>query len=159
VNVHAVAEVEADRLQDRNAEGTVNTSAAPSTGGIHQVVQIDASPIGQNTRSTPATYSWAFDQIAACSPSRRTLGAGAGRPGTSRSTPAEATIIVIDHDLDLLPPPTTSSTWARWRPGRRAFPRGGASGDVARDAGSVTGPWLAEHLVSGHSPRPVDRAP
>jgi excinuclease ABC subunit A len=31
--------------------------------GLRQVVQIDASPIGQNTRSTPATYSGAFDQI------------------------------------------------------------------------------------------------
>src|ERR1700730_15238449 len=32
-------------------------------GGIGQGVQIDASPIGQNARSTPATYSGAFDQI------------------------------------------------------------------------------------------------
>jgi excinuclease ABC subunit A len=32
-------------------------------GGIRQVVQVDASPIGQNARSTPATYSGAFDQI------------------------------------------------------------------------------------------------
>jgi excinuclease ABC subunit A len=32
-------------------------------GDISQVVQIDASPIGQNARSTPATYSGAFDQI------------------------------------------------------------------------------------------------
>jgi excinuclease ABC subunit A len=32
-------------------------------GGLSQVVQIDASPIGQNARSTPATYSGAFDQI------------------------------------------------------------------------------------------------
>ncbi len=32
-------------------------------GAIHQVVQIDASPIGQNARSTPATYSGAFDPI------------------------------------------------------------------------------------------------
>jgi excinuclease ABC subunit A len=32
-------------------------------GGIRQVVQIDASPIGQNARSTPATYSGAFDQV------------------------------------------------------------------------------------------------
>jgi excinuclease ABC subunit A len=32
-------------------------------GGIRQVAQIDASPIGQNARSTPATYSGAFDQI------------------------------------------------------------------------------------------------
>jgi excinuclease ABC subunit A len=32
-------------------------------GGIRQVVQVDASPIGQNARSTPATYSGAFDRI------------------------------------------------------------------------------------------------
>jgi excinuclease ABC subunit A len=32
-------------------------------GPIRQVVQIDASPIGLNARSTPATYSGAFDQI------------------------------------------------------------------------------------------------
>ena len=32
-------------------------------GGIRQVVQIDASPIGQNARSTPATYCGAFDPI------------------------------------------------------------------------------------------------
>ena len=31
-------------------------------GGIRQVVQVDASPIGQNARSTPAIYSGAFDQ-------------------------------------------------------------------------------------------------
>jgi excinuclease ABC subunit A len=31
--------------------------------GIRQIVEIDASPIGQNSRSTPATYSGAFDQI------------------------------------------------------------------------------------------------
>ena len=31
--------------------------------GIRQVVQIDASPVGQNSRSTPATYSGAFDHI------------------------------------------------------------------------------------------------
>ncbi len=30
---------------------------------IRQVVQVDASPIGQNARSTPATYCGAFDQI------------------------------------------------------------------------------------------------
>jgi excinuclease ABC subunit A len=32
-------------------------------GGVRQVVEVDASPIGQNTRSTPATYSGAFDEI------------------------------------------------------------------------------------------------
>jgi len=31
--------------------------------GIRQVVQVDASPIGQNARSTPATYCGAFDEI------------------------------------------------------------------------------------------------
>jgi excinuclease ABC subunit A len=31
--------------------------------GIRQVIQIDASPIGQNARSTPATYCGAFDHI------------------------------------------------------------------------------------------------
>ena len=31
--------------------------------GIRQVVQVDATPIGQNARSTPATYCGAFDQI------------------------------------------------------------------------------------------------
>ncbi len=39
-------------------------------GQIRQVVQIDASPIGQNTRSTPATYSGAFDHL----PARRAPG-------------------------------------------------------------------------------------
>jgi excinuclease ABC subunit A len=33
--------------------------------GIRQVVQVDASPIGQNARSTPATYCGALDQIRA----------------------------------------------------------------------------------------------
>jgi excinuclease ABC subunit A len=32
-------------------------------GGVRQVVQVDATPIGQNARSTPATYSGAFDEI------------------------------------------------------------------------------------------------
>jgi excinuclease ABC subunit A len=32
-------------------------------GDVRQVVQIDAAPIGQNARSTPATYCGAFDQI------------------------------------------------------------------------------------------------
>ena len=44
-------------------------------GGVRQVVQIDASPIGQNARSTPATYSGAFDHIrrlfAETAPARR----------------------------------------------------------------------------------------
>jgi excinuclease ABC subunit A len=34
-----------------------------SLPGIRQVAQIDASPIGQNARSTPATYCGAFDHI------------------------------------------------------------------------------------------------
>ncbi len=50
---------------------TAQLTGAPPPGhvrhldlaGLRQVVQIDASPIGQNARSTPATYSGAFDQI------------------------------------------------------------------------------------------------
>ena len=51
------------------ARARLNGSALPShvrgldLGGIGEVVQIDAAPIGQNARSTPATYSGAFDPI------------------------------------------------------------------------------------------------
>ena len=51
------------------ARARLNGAALPGhvraldLAGIRQVVQIDASPIGQNARSTPATYSGAFDQI------------------------------------------------------------------------------------------------
>jgi excinuclease ABC subunit A len=51
------------------ARARLNGSALPGhirrldLGGIRQVVQVDASPIGHNARSTPATYSGAFDQI------------------------------------------------------------------------------------------------
>src|SRR6266516_998690 len=60
---------------------------------------------------------------------------------------AGATIIVIDHDLDLL---AAADHLIDMGPG--GGPDGGhivAAGtpeDVARDPGSVTGPWLAEHL-------------
>lgn len=63
------------------ARALVSESALPAhvrrldLGGIRQVVQVDASPIGQNARSTPATYSGAFDQIrrefAESAPARR----------------------------------------------------------------------------------------
>jgi excinuclease UvrABC ATPase subunit len=51
------------------AKARLSGSAPPAhvrrleLGDIRQVVQIDASPIGQNARSTPATYCGAFDQI------------------------------------------------------------------------------------------------
>jgi len=51
------------------ARALLSASALPGhvrrldLGGIRQVVQVDASPIGQNARSAPATYSGAFDQI------------------------------------------------------------------------------------------------
>jgi excinuclease ABC subunit A len=60
---------------------------------------------------------------------------------------AGATIIVIDHDLDLL---AAADYLIDMGPG--GGPEGGrvlAAGtpaEVARDAGSVTGPWLAEYL-------------
>jgi excinuclease ABC subunit A len=58
-----------------------------------------------------------------------------------------ATIIVIDHDLDLL-----AAADHLIDMGPSGGPDGGhivAAGtpaDVARDPDSVTGPWLAEHL-------------
>jgi len=51
------------------ARAALSESALPGhvrrldLAGIRQVVQVDASPIGQNSRSTPATYSGAFDQV------------------------------------------------------------------------------------------------
>ncbi len=60
---------------------------------------------------------------------------------------AGATIIVIDHDLDLI---GAADLLIDMGPG--GGPDGGrilATGppeDVARDPASVTGPWLAEHL-------------
>jgi excinuclease ABC subunit A len=48
------------RLAGRPLPGHVRSL---ELGGIRQVVQIDASPIGQNARSTPATYSGALDAI------------------------------------------------------------------------------------------------
>ncbi|MBO0851382.1 MAG: excinuclease ABC subunit UvrA, partial [Pseudonocardia sp.] len=51
------------------ARALLSGSASPGhvrgldVSSIRQVVQVDASPIGQNARSTPATYSGAFDQI------------------------------------------------------------------------------------------------
>ena len=51
------------------ARASLSGSALPGhvrrldLSGIRQVVQVDASPIGQNARSTPATYCGAFDHI------------------------------------------------------------------------------------------------
>jgi excinuclease ABC subunit A len=50
----------AARLAGRPLPGHVR---ALDLAGLRQVVQIDASPIGQNARSTPATYCGAFDPI------------------------------------------------------------------------------------------------
>jgi excinuclease ABC subunit A len=51
------------------ARGQLGGSGLPAhvrrlnLAGLRQVIQVDASPIGQNARSTPATYCGAFDQI------------------------------------------------------------------------------------------------
>jgi excinuclease ABC subunit A len=61
---------------------------------------------------------------------------------------AGATIIVIDHDLDLL---AAADCLIDMGPG--GGPEGGqivavgSPADVARDPGSVTGPWLAGHIT------------
>ena len=56
-------------------------------GGIRQIVQIDASPIGQNARSTPATYSGAFDPI------RRVFARDRVRPAAA----LEARALLVQH--------------------------------------------------------------
>jgi hypothetical protein len=56
--------------------------------GIGQVVEIDASPIGQNARSTPATYSGAFDEIRTLLRVRRWPAGGAGSRGASPCRPS-----------------------------------------------------------------------
>ncbi len=67
---------------------------------------------------------------------------------------AGATIIVIDHDLDLL---AAADYLIDMGPG--GGPEGGrilaagTPGEVARDAGSVTGPWLAEYMGALDGPR------
>jgi excinuclease ABC subunit A len=73
---------------------------------------------------------------------------------------AGATIIVIDHDLDLL---AAADYLIDMGPG--GGPEGGrvlaagTPGDVARDAASVTGPWLGEYLGLPGSEHPGHRLP
>lgn len=53
-----------------------------NTGGITRVITVDSTPIGNNSRSTPATYSGAFDGIRAlfaATPQAREKHWGAGR--------------------------------------------------------------------------------
>ena len=104
--------------------------------GIRQVVQIDAAPIGQNARSTPATYSGAFDQI-------RSLFAGAPAARRHRWKPGHFSFNTregqcptcrglgdIDLDVQYLPtspssaPPATApaSTTRRWASASMASP-------------------------------------
>jgi len=71
--------------------------------------------------------------------------ASATAPSPSRSTGC-ATIIVIDHDLDLL---AAADHLIDMGPGGGPDGRivaAGSPDDVARAPESVTGPWLAEYL-------------
>ena len=110
--------------------------------GIRQVVQIDAAPIGQNARSTPATYSGAFDQIRSLFADRPTPGGAGGSPGTSRSTPARAsapraagsatsisTCSTCPTSPSSAPPATApASTTRRWASASMASPSPTCSG-------------------------------
>ena len=58
--------------------------------GIRQVVQVDASPIGQNSRSTPATYSGAFDRIRRVFADSEYARRRRWKPGHFSLTPARA---------------------------------------------------------------------
>ena len=59
---------------------------------------------------------------------------------------AGATIIVIDHDLDLLAAGHLIDMGPGGGPDGGHIVAAGTPEDVARAPGSVTGPWLAEHL-------------
>ncbi len=72
--------------------------------GIRQVVQIDASPIGQNARSTPATYCGAFDQI------RRVYADSAVRPATT----LEAGPLLVQHSGRASARPARGSVTLTW---------------------------------------------
>ena len=94
-------------------------------------------------------------ESAGCSAGSSAARPALSEPGCDRAGPrwrdqlldAGATVIVIDHDLDLL---AAADHLIDMGPG--GGPDGGrilaagTPGDVARDAGSVTGPWLAEYL-------------
>ena len=71
---------------------------------------------------------------------------------------AGATIIVIDHDLDLLAAAdhVTDMGPGGGLDGGRIV-AAGTPADVARVRGSVTGPWLAEHLGPPEAASPVSR--
>ena len=56
---------------------------------------------------------------------------------------ARATIMVIDHDLDLL---AAANHLIDMGPGDEYILAAGTPEEVVRAQGSVTGPWLAEHL-------------
>ncbi len=58
--------------------------------GIRGLAEIDATPIGQNSRSTPATYSGAFDAIRQAFADTPLARRAAGSRGTSPSTPRRA---------------------------------------------------------------------
>lgn len=64
---------------------------------------------------------------------------------------AGATIIVIDHDLDLL---AAADHLIDMGPDGGHILAAGTPEDVARVPGSATGPWLAEHLGLPEAHRP-----
>jgi len=59
---------------------------------------------------------------------------------------AGATIIVIDHDLDLLAADHLIDMGPGGGPDGGHILVAGTPEDVARAPGSATGPWLAEHM-------------
>jgi hypothetical protein len=83
-----------------------------------------------------------------------------------RPLAAGATIIVIDHDLDLLAAADHLIDMGPGSgPGGGHIRTAGTPEDIARDPGGVTGPWLAQHLglpeahqPTGHA-RPANRSP
>ena len=117
----------------------VPTAPTPSlSGGESQRLRI-ASRLRSSQHGTlyvfdePSTglHPWTWPPWPACS-------TGCWTPG--------ATIIVIDHDLDLLAAGHLIDMGPGGGPDGGRIVAAGTPEDVARAPGSVTGPWLAEHL-------------
>lgn len=151
-------------------------------GGIGQVVQVDAAPIGQNARSTPATDSGAFGQIRRLFAETAYARRRRWKPGHFSFNTCEGQCATcrglgnIDLDVQYLPDITVTCQTchgtrfndatlavrvngltiadvlalsvrdALKQLAGEAAVGAGTSADVARDPGSVIGPWLAKHL-------------
>jgi excinuclease UvrABC ATPase subunit len=124
-----------------SCDGTGGRRPRPTAGRFDQIRRLFAGTPYARRRWKPGHFS--FNTREGQCPTCRRL----GHIDLDVQYLPGATIIVIDHDLDLL---AAADHLIDMGPG--GGPDGGhilaagAPEDVARDSASVTGPWLAEHL-------------